>query len=294
MQIIKTINELRPVIREYRLKNKSIGLVPTMGALHPGHLSLIKASTEECECTVISIFVNPIQFADKRDYTSYPRDFKKDTQIARDAGVDILFMPADKEVYSEKSSTFVEVSGHVTNTLCGISRPGHFRGVATVVCKILNIVQPDKAYFGMKDAQQAMVVGKMVNDLNFPVDIRFMPIVREKNGLAYSSRNENLTDKEREKAMILNQTLCYAEKRIIEDKELDAMKITGEMYEMVSKIKGAEIDYISIVSLPDLKDVKEIKDQVLIAMAVFIGETRLIDNIILNVSSHQDRKTQKN
>jgi pantoate--beta-alanine ligase len=287
MQIIKTIKELRPVILEYRLKNKSIGFVPTMGALHPGHISLLKASTEECECTVISIYVNPIQFSDKRDYSSYPRDFKKDTQIARDAGVDILFMPGDKEVYSEESSTFVEVSSHVTNVLCGISRPGHFRGVATVVCKLLNIVQPDKAYFGMKDAQQAMIVAKMVNDLNFPVDIRFMPIVREKDGLAYSSRNENLADKEREKAVILNQTLYYAEKRIMEDKERDAMKVAGEMYEMVSKTKGAEIDYISIVSLPDLKDVKEIKDQVMIAMAVFIGETRLIDNIILNVHENK-------
>ena len=287
MQIIKTIKELRPVILEYRLKNKSIGFVPTMGALHPGHLSLIKASTEECECTVISIYVNPIQFADKRDYSTYPRDFKKDTQIARDASVDILFMPEDKEVYSEESSTFVEVSGHVTNVLCGISRPGHFRGVATVVCKLLNIVQPDKAYFGMKDAQQAIVVAKMVNDLNFPVDIRFMPIVREKDGLAYSSRNENLADKEREKAVILNQTLYYAEKRIMEDKERDAMKVAGEMYEMVSKTKGVEIDYISIVSLPDLKDVKEIKDQVMIAIAVFIGKTRLIDNIILNVHENK-------
>jgi pantoate--beta-alanine ligase len=202
----------------------------------------------------------------------------------RDAGVDILFIPDDKEISSKESSTFVEVSGHVTNILCGISRPSHFRGVATIVCKLLNIVQPDKAYFGMKDAQQAIVVAKMVNDLNFPVDIRFMPIVREKNGLACSSRNENLTDKERKKAIVLNQTLCHAEKRIIEDEERDAMKVTGEMYEMVSKTKGAEIDYISIVSLPDLKDVKEIKDQVMIAMAVVIGETRLIDNITLNVN----------
>ena len=287
MQIIKTIKELRPVIREYRLKNKSIGFVPTMGALHPGHLSLIKASTEECECTVISIYVNPIQFNDKEDFDSYPRNFNADTQKARDAGVDILFIPDDKEIYSKEASTFVEISGHVTNILCGISRPSHFRGVATIVCKLLNIVQPDKAYFGMKDAQQAIVVAKMVSDLNFPVDIRFMPIVREKDGLTYSSRNENLSDKEREKAMILNQTLCNAEKRIMEDKERDAIKVTGEMYEMVSKTKGAEIDYISIVSLPDLKDVKEIKDQVMIAMAVFIGKTRLIDNIILNVHENK-------
>lgn len=286
MQIIKTINELRPVIREYRLRNKSIGFVPTMGALHPGHLSLIKASKEECECTVISIYVNPIQFTDKEDFTSYPRDFKKDTQITRDAGADILFIPDEEEMSSDKSSTFVEVSGHVTNTLCGISRSEHFRGVVTVVCKLLNIVQPDKTYFGMKDAQQAIVVAKMANDLNFPVDIRFMPTVREEDGLAYSSRNENLTDGKRKDAVILNQALCYAEKRIMEDKERDAMKVTGEMYEMVSKTNGAEIDYISIVSLPDLKDVKEIKDRVMIAMAVFIGETRLIDNIILNVNEN--------
>ena len=284
MQIIRTIKELRPVIREYRLKNKSIGFVPTMGALHPGHLNLIKASKEECEYTVISIYVNPTQFNAPDDLNSYPRDIEADTKIARDAGTDILFVPDDKEMYSKEFSTIVEVSGHVTNTLCGISRPGHLRGVVTVVCKLFNIVQPDKAYFGLKDAQQAIVVSKMVNDLNFPVEIRLMPIAREKDGLAYSSRNENLTDEKRENALILNQSLNHAKKRIMEDNERDAMKVTGEMYEMVSKTKGAKIDYISIVSLPTLKDVKKIKDQIMIAMAVFIGETRLIDNIILNVN----------
>lgn len=258
-----------------------------MGALHPGHLSLIKASKEECDCTVLSIYVNPIQFNDKEDLSSYPLNFKTDTQIAQDAGVDILFIPDDKEMYSKESSTFVDVCGHMTNTLCGISRPGHFRGVVTVVCKLLNIVQPDKAYFGMKDAQQAIVVSKMVNDLNFPVEIRFIPTVREKDGLAYSSRNENLTDEERKNALILNQALCFAKKRIMEDKERDAIKVTGEMYEMVSKIKGVEIDYISIVSLSSLKDIQTIKDQVMIAMAVFIGNTRLIDNIILDVNEKQ-------
>ena len=284
MQIIRTIKELRPVIREYRLKNKSIGFVPTMGALHPGHLNLIKASKEECEYTVISIYVNPTQFNAPDDLNSYPRDIEADTKIARDAGTDILFVPDDKEMYSKEFSTIVEVSGHVTNTLCGISRPGYLRGVVTVVCKLFNIVQPDKAYFGLKDAQQAIVVSKMVNDLNFPVEIRLIPIAREKDGLAYSSRNENLTDEKRENALILNQSLNHAKKRIMEDNERDAMKVTGEMYEMVSKTKGAKIDYISIVSLPTLKDVKKIKDQIMIAMAVFIGETRLIDNIILNVN----------
>ena len=283
MQIIKTIKELRPVIHEYRLKNKSIGFVPTMGALHPGHLSLIKASTEECECTVVSIYVNPIQFNDKEDFDSYPRNVNPDTQIARDAGVDILFMPEDEEIFPKESSTFVEISGHLTNALCGISRPGHFRGVVTVVCKLFNIVQPDKAYFGMKDAQQGIVISKMVNDLNSPVEIRLMPTMREEDGLAYSSRNVNLTHEERKKAAIINQALCHAKKRIMDDKESDAMKVTGEMYEMISKTEGTAIDYISIVSLPTLEDVKKIKDQVMIAMAVFIGETRLIDNIILNV-----------
>ena len=287
MQIIKTVQELRPIIREYRLKNKSIGFVPTMGALHPGHLSLIKASKEECKCTVISIYVNPTQFNDEEDFTSYPGNLNADTQAARNAGTDVLFIPEDKEMYSKESSTFVEISGHVTNTLCGISRPDHFRGVATIVCKLLNIVQPDKAYFGMKDAQQAIVVAKMVMDLNFPVEIRFMPTVREEDGLAYSSRNENLSGKHRKNAAILNQALCHAEKRVMEDKELDAMKITGEMYEIISKTNGAKIDYISIVNLPTLKEVQKFKDRVMIAMAVFIGKTRLIDNIILNVNEKQ-------
>ena len=282
MQIIETIEKLRPIIRENRLKEKLIGFVPTMGALHPGHLSLVKASKEECDCTILSIYVNPLQFNNEEDMTSYPRDIKIDIQMAQDAGIDILFMPDDKQMYSQNFSTHIEIGGP-TNTLCGITRPGHFCGVATVVCKLLNIVQPDKAYFGLKDAQQAFVISKMVNELNIPVDIRPMPTVREKDGLAYSSRNKNLSDKERQNALILNRTLCHAKKSILEDGETDAMKITAEMYEMVSAVSGTNIDYISIVNLPTLKDIKEIRDKIMIALAVYIGKTRLIDNVILNV-----------
>ncbi len=283
MQIIETIEKLRPLIKELQLKQKIIGFIPTMGALHQGHLSLVKASKEECDCTVLSIYINSTQFDEKEDLISYPRDFEADTMSARDAGVDILFIPDENQMYSKGFSTFVEVYGQVTNTLCGISRPGHFRGVATVVCKLFNIVQPDKAYFGLKDAQQAVVISKMAEELNLPVDIRLMPLIREKDGLACSSRNKNLTDEERQKALVLNRALCHARKRIMEEKEREAMKITAEMYEMVGATKGTKIDYISIVNLPSLEDVKNIKGSIMVAMGVYVGKTKLIDNIILDV-----------
>ncbi len=283
MQIIKTIEELRSVIGEARLEKKQIGFVPTMGGLHPGHLSLVKASVEECDLTVVSIYINPIQFDSNEDMASYPRDSEADTQILKGAGVDLLFLPDDKHIYSEGFSTYVEVSGDKTNTLCGISRPGHFRGVATIVCKLFNIVQPDKAYFGLKDGQQAVVISQMVSDLNLPIDVRLLPTVREKDGLAYSSRNKNLSKKERKDALILNKILCHAQKRIMEDQESETMKVTAEMYEMVSKVSGAKVDYISIVNMPKLEEIEQIKDSIMVAAAVYIGETRLIDNLILNV-----------
>lgn len=283
MQIIKTLETLRPDIKKLHLEQKLIGFVPTMGALHQGHLSLIKASKEECDCTVLSIYVNPIQFDDNEDLTSYPRDTENDTRIARDAGVDILFLPDEKQMHSDRFSTFVEVCGNMTNTLCGLSRPGHFRGVVTVVCKLFNIVQPDKAYFGLKDAQQAILISKMVEDLGLPVDIRLMPLVREKDGLACSSRNKNLSAKERQNALVLNRALNHAKKRIMEDQELEAMKIITELYEMVNTAQSTKIDYISIVNLPSLEDIKDIKGTIMIAMAVYVGKTKLIDNITLKV-----------
>lgn len=283
MQIIKAIEKLRPDIRQLHLEQKLIGFVPTMGALHQGHLSLIKASKKECDCTVLSIYVNPIQFDDNEDLISYPRDTENDSRIARDAGVDILFLPEAKQMYSDRFSTFVEVCGNTTNSLCGLSRPGHFRGVVTIVCKLLNIVQPDKAYFGLKDAQQAILISKMVEDLGLPVDIRLMPLVREKDGLACSSRNKNLTAKERRNALVLNRALCHAQKRIMEDRELESMKIITELYEMVSEVQDTRIDYISIVSLPSLEDIKDIKGTIMVAMAVYVGKTKLIDNITLKV-----------
>jgi pantoate--beta-alanine ligase len=188
-------------------------------------------------------------------------------------------------MYSKGFSTYVEVCGQTTNTLCGISRPGHFRGVATVVCKLLNIVQPDKTYFGLKDAQQAIVISKMIDDLNMPVEIRLMPSVREEDGLVYSSRNKNLSEKERKNSLVLYRALLYAKKRIMEENARDVMKVSAELYEMVSAVKGNMIDYISIVNLPTLEDVKEIKGTIMIAMAVYFGKTKLIDNIVLKVDT---------
>jgi len=285
MQIIKTIENIRPIIRDAHFKKKIVGFVPTMGSLHPGHLSLVETSQKECDCTVLSIFVNPIQFDEENDLTSYPRDSETDIRIAQDAGVDILFFPEEKQMYSKGFSTYVEVCGQTTNTLCGISRPGHFRGVATVVCILLNIVQPDKTYFGLKDAQQAIVISKMIDDLNMPVEIRLMSSVREEDGLVYSSRNKNLSEKERKNSLVLYRALLYAKKRIMEENARDVMKVTAELYEMVSAVKGNMIDYISIVNLPTLEDVKEIKGTIMIAMAVYFGKTKLIDNIVLKVDT---------
>ena len=245
--------------------------------------ALLKLQKKECDCTVLSIYVNPTQFNNPEDLNSYPRVAEEDAKIAMEIGVDILFMPDDTQIYSKESSTIVEVGGIVSDNLCGISRPGHFRGVATIVCKLFNIVQPDNAYFGLKDAQQSIIISKMVDDLNFPVEIRLMPTVREEDGLAYSSRNKDLSIETRQNALILNQALSYVKKRIVEDKIKDAMKLAGEMYEMVNRAPQTEIDYISIVSLPSLEDVKEIKGNIMVAMAVLIGKTRLIDNITLMV-----------
>jgi pantoate--beta-alanine ligase len=285
MQIIKTIEKIRPIIREAHFEKKLVGFVPTMGSLHPGHLSLVEASKKECDYTVMSIFVNPIQFDEENDLNSYPRELEADIRIAEEAGVDILFFPEEKQMYSKGFATYVEVCGQTASTLCGVSRPGHFRGVATVVCKLLNIVQPDKTYFGLKDAQQGIIISRMIDDLNLPVEMRLMPSVREKDGLAYSSRNKNLSKKERKNSLVLYRALLYAKKRIMEEKARDAMKISAELYEMVGAVKGNMIDYISFVNLPALEDIKEIKGTIMIAIAVYVGKTKLIDNIVLKVDS---------
>ena len=281
MRVIEKIKDLKAVIRSQKSSGKTIGLVPTMGYLHDGHLSLVKASRDENDFTIMSIFVNPTQFGPNEDFDSYPRDMERDTKLAEAAGVDVIFAPSKDEMYPDGYKTYVEVED-ITNVLCGKSRPGHFRGVTTVVAKLFNIVEPDKAYFGQKDAQQVIVLRKMVKDLNMNLEIVTCPIVRESDGLAMSSRNTYLSPEERSGALVLSQSLFEAEK-IIKDGERDAAKIIGYIKNRISQVEIAEIDYVEITDIDDLKSVEHIAGKVLIALAVRFGRTRLIDNVIVEV-----------
>ncbi|MEA3490044.1 MAG: pantoate--beta-alanine ligase [Candidatus Omnitrophota bacterium] len=281
MQVIATSDKMREYSRKARGEGKSIGFVPTMGFLHEGHLSLVRASRKECDITVMSIFVNPAQFSPGEDLGRYPRDLDRDRRLAVEEGVDIMFVPSTAEMYPPGHSTVVEVEGCLTETLCGSSRPGHFRGVTTVVAKLFNIVVPDKIYFGQKDAQQAAVIKKMVKDLDIPVEIRVMPIVREFDGLAMSSRNTYLSGDQRLQALGLSRSLKRAEE-MIADGELFAERIKEQMALILKDGKDVRIDYIGIVDGKTLVPLEWIKDNTLIAVAAFIGETRLIDNAIID------------
>jgi pantoate--beta-alanine ligase len=262
-----------------RLKSegRSIGFVPTMGYLHKGHLSLVERSVKENDFTIASIFVNPIQFGPKEDFKKYPRDFKRDESMLKRAGVDALFYPAANRMYPDPYHGYVEVE-ELGDTLCGKSRPGHFKGVATVVTKLFNIVKPDIAYFGQKDAQQALIIDKMSKDLNMGIKIRAMPTVREKDGLAMSSRNTYLGAAERKEAAVLYKSLLLA-RQMINRGERSAQKIINRMKALIKQKKAAAIDYVEIVDAATLKPVKNIAGDILIALAVRIGNTRLIDNI---------------
>ena len=280
MQIIDNIPKMSTLARIIKKDGKTIGLVPTMGYLHEGHLSLVRTAKKHMDVVIMSIFVNPIQFAPGEDLERYPRDLRRDEALARDAGVDILFYPSEGQMYPAGNSTYVNVEG-LTESLCGASRPGHFRGVTTVVAKLFGIVKPDMAYFGQKDAQQAIVIKKMVEDLNMDIDLKILPTVREKDGLAMSSRNVNLSEEERGDAPILYEALRRAES-LIGGGETDPKRIVRAMKDMIGEKKCAKIDYISIVDTKKLKPVGAISGEVLLALAVFIGKTRLIDNIIVN------------
>jgi len=277
---VKTIKNIPNMISYSRAMHKSgkgIGFVPTMGYLHEGHLSLIRKARKEADVVIISIFVNPAQFSPEEDLKKYPRDFEGDERLARSCGVDAIFYPEAKDIYPEDYRTYVNVE-ELTKALCGASRPGHFRGVTTVVAKLFNIVQPDSAYFGQKDAQQAILIKQMVKDLNMPVKIKVLPIVREKDGLAMSSRNAYLKAQERKDALILYQSLLKA-RELIKKGEKNASKIKAAMRKMIVEKKTTKIDYISIISAENLKDVKSTGPGTLIAVAVKIGRARLIDNI---------------
>lgn len=276
MKTVHTIKEVRENIKEWKKKGFSIGLVPTMGYLHEGHKSLIEKAVRENDRVVVSDFVNPIQFGPKEDLEVYPRDLKRDEALCNQAGAALLFNPEPSEMYFRNAETYVSVD-KITEVLCGAKRPGHFRGVCTVVSKLFNIVTPDKAYFGEKDAQQLAVIKRMVRDLNFDIEIVGCPIVREKDGLAKSSRNTYLTKEERKAAVILNVSLKKA-KEALEDGERNASKIIEIIKSEIEKEPLSRIDYIEVVESENLEKVSIIKGSVLIAIAVYIGKIRLIDN----------------
>lgn len=278
MKVVKTIEEVRKTVAEWRKEGDTIGLVPTMGYLHEGHQSLIKRSVEENSRTVVSVFVNPIQFAPNEDLASYPRDLEKDSNLCNETGADLIFAPSDDEMYDKSFCTYVDMNG-LTNELCGITRPTHFRGVMTVVTKLFNIVRPDRAYFGQKDAQQLAVIRQMVNDLSMGIEIVGCPIVREGDGLARSSRNTYLSPEERKSALVLSRAVRTGES-MVERGEKDTAAIIKAMKTEIEKESLARIDYVKAVDARTIEQVERIDGPTLFAMAVYIGRTRLIDNFI--------------
>ena len=281
MRIITTIDEMREFSREAKRSGKTIGFVPTMGYLHEGHLSLIRQARKECDAVVVSVFVNPAQFAPGEDLEKYPRDMARDKRLAEQAGTDIIFAPSAEEMYPGDDPVYVDVPGDITDIMCARSRPGHFRGVATVVAKLFNIVCPDRSYFGRKDAQQALVIKRMVKDLNVPTDVRVMPIVREPDGLAMSSRNSYLSAEERKKALRLSASLKKAEE-MVSSGERSAERIKRQMKKMIEEDSGVKVDYIETVNADDLRPAHSVKAGTLIAVAAYVGSTRLIDNIAVS------------
>ncbi len=280
MQVITTIKGMKDYSRKARQEGKVIGFVPTMGYLHDGHMSLVRAAREECDVVIVSIFLNPAQFGPDEDLDKYPRDMERDRRLLREAGVDAVFVASAGEMYPQGHSTFVEVTGRITESLCGSSRPGHFRGVTTIVAKLFNIVDPDKSYFGQKDAQQAVVIGRMAEDLDMSVEMRVMPIVREKDGLAMSSRNSYLSPGQRREALSIFRSLERA-KEVVAGGERSTGRIKEEMTKILNASGDVRIDYVEIVDADSMEPLVTIKDNTLIAIAVFVGETRLIDNVVV-------------
>lgn len=281
MILCQDVAKLRELVANFKQENKSIGLVPTMGALHEGHASLINASEKENDITIVSVFVNPTQFGPNEDYEAYPRTLENDCIVAQNAGADVVFAPKNKDLYPNEDMTWVEVTGDITKVLCGRTRPIHFRGVTTVVSKLFNLSRADRAYFGLKDAQQIEVLRRMVDDLFFNIELRIMPIVREADGLAKSSRNTYLSPEERKSALILSKSLKLA-KEAFTNGQRDVEAILNLVKDTIQSEKTSQIDYVEMYKLPGLKPVEnKIKGRVLLALAVKFGTTRLIDNVIL-------------
>ncbi len=277
MKIVSTIQEVRDQVNQWKKEGKSVGFVPTMGYLHEGHMSLIDAASEN-DKVVVSIFVNPMQFGPNEDLASYPRDLNHDAKMCQEHGVDLIFHPTPEEMYGDSFYSYVDMNV-LTDELCGLSRPVHFRGVCTVVTKLFNIVRPDKAYFGQKDAQQLAIIKRMVKDLNMPLEIVGCPIVREEDGLAKSSRNTYLSEEERKAALVLSRSIALG-KKMVEEGEQDSKKVVDAMTVEIQKEPLAKIDYVKMVSLETMQQVETIEGGILTAIAVYIGKTRLIDNFM--------------
>lgn len=281
MKVVKTVREVREIVTAWRKEGLSVGLVPTMGFLHEGHQSLISTSAAQNDRTVVSVFVNPIQFGPNEDLETYPRDLERDKKAVEEAGGDLIFNPEPAEMYPPHFTSFIDTT-ETTELLCGAVRPVHFRGVCTVVGKLFNIVGPDRAYFGQKDAQQLATIRRFVRDLNFPLEIVACPIVREADGLAKSSRNTYLNKEERQAALILSKSLKKG-REAIEAGERDAKTVIGIITESLKTEPLARIDYVEVVDFENIQRTPRIEGEVLVAIAVYIGRTRLIDNFIVNV-----------
>ena len=278
MQVTNTIEKTRELVNNWKKEGKTIGLVPTMGYLHEGHASLIRRCREENDIVVVSDFVNPTQFGPNEDLEAYPRDFDRDSALCESIGADLIFCPSPAEMYHDPHA-FVSIDT-LSDTLCGKTRPIHFKGVCTVVSKLFNIVKPNRAYFGQKDAQQLAIIRRMVRDLNMDIEIVGCPIVREEDGLAKSSRNTYLNEEERKAALILSKAV-FLGKKMVEDGETSAAAVKEAMIKKIESEPMAKIDYVEVVDGLSMQPVEEIKAPVLVAMAVYIGKTRLIDNFIV-------------
>jgi len=279
MRVLATTSDMLAASRSLRAAGNRLGLVPTMGALHEGHLSLVRAAKSQCDAVAVSIFVNPTQFGPNEDFAKYPRTFDRDRDLLRQEGVDVLFAPSTEEMYPAGACTWVTVEG-MSDRLCGRSRPGHFRGVTTVVAKLFHIVEPDLAFFGQKDAAQAAIIRRMVRDLNLPVEIVVCPIVREPSGLAMSSRNAYLTTEQRQSALVLYGSLKEIERRF-QSGERNAAKLIAAGNEIVAAEPSVRLDYLEIVDPDTLEPLPTLNRTALVAIAAFVGTTRLIDNVLL-------------
>lgn len=280
MKVLRTVQEIQAFSKAAKDAGKSIGLVPTMGALHEGHLTLMRRARQENDVVIASVFVNPTQFGPNEDFDAYPRRFEEDCKKMETIPVDAVFHPEPREMYPEGYCTYVNVEGDITKKLCGAQRPGHFRGVATVVTKLMNLSRADRAYFGQKDAQQVVVVKRFVSDLNIPTEIVMVPIVREESGLARSSRNQYLSSEEKEAALVLSRSLKKG-KEAFEGGEKDVETLKKIVRDEIETEATAVIDYVDIYSFPALLPIKKAEQPALLAIAVKIGKTRLIDNVIL-------------